>query len=243
MLSNIIGPGCKIDLQIMEKRKTDENDQADKPIYHSQVYDILTEDKLEIVMPMEKTKLILLSVDEEYDVTFYSGKTLYQCFVRVVDRYKSNNMYIVAVELISSLRKCQRREYFRFNCAIEMRARNLEEPEVRQIIEKNHCDLIQDMPFRSGIMVDISGGGMRFMSQEDYERGKLICCSFGLNIGGQMKVFNAISMVLYIKDVVNRKDVYEYRVKFIGLKLNEREEIIKYIFEEERKNRRKELGE
>ena len=46
---------------------------------------------------MEQSKLILLPVDSEYDVNVYEGKLLYQFDARIVDRYKSNNVYIIVL--------------------------------------------------------------------------------------------------------------------------------------------------
>ena len=78
----------------------------------------------------------LLPVESEYDMVFFEENSLYQCFSRIVDRYKSNNVYVLVMELTSNLRKYQRREYYRFSCALDMCARNLEEEEI-EALEKN----------------------------------------------------------------------------------------------------------
>ncbi len=119
MLSKFIAAGDKIELQAVDKGRGSVGEISQK-IYYSNVHDILSEDSLEIVMPMEQTKLILLPVDSEYDMVFYGASGLYQCFARIIDRYKSNNVYILVVELTSNLRRYQRREYYRFSCALEM---------------------------------------------------------------------------------------------------------------------------
>ena len=118
MLSKFISVGDKIELQTVDHLAEEKTNG--KKIYESKVYDILSEDTMEIAMPMEKTKLILLPVDSEYDIVFYGASGLYQCFARIIDRYKSNNVYILVIELTSNLRKYQRREYYRFSCALEM---------------------------------------------------------------------------------------------------------------------------
>ena len=51
-----------------------------------------------------------------------------------------------------------------------------------------------------------------------------------------------IGKILSVKESENKKGVFEHRVKYINMGVNDREEIIKYIFEEERKNLRKEKG-
>ena len=239
MLSNFISLGDKIELQAVS-RSTEESGEMVKKTYGSKVYDILSEDTLEIVMPTEKTKLILLPVDSEYDVVFYGESGLFQCFVRIIDRYKSNNMYILVVELISNLRKYQRREYYRFSCSLEMCARNLEEEEIQAIESKMPYELTPGLPLKQSVIVDISGGGLRFISSQRYEPESLLYCRYKLVIGGSLKTYEIVSKVLAVKELENRRGIFEHRVQYFNIREDVREEIIKYIFEEERKSRRKE---
>ncbi|MBR6380183.1 MAG: flagellar brake protein, partial [Lachnospiraceae bacterium] len=120
MLSNFISAGDRVELIPVERAfgKTTEGDGV--KTYVSKILDIKSEDTLELLMPMEQTKLVLLPVDAEFNMVVYGKGSLYQCFIRVVDRYKTSNLFALAVELISNLRKYQRREYYRFSCALEM---------------------------------------------------------------------------------------------------------------------------
>ena len=238
MLSDIISLGDRIELQEMERSIAASPDQQ-KKVYNSTVYDILSEDVLEITMPMEQTKLILLPVDGEFDMVFYGATGLYQCFMRIVDRYRSNNVYILKVELTSNLRKYQRREYYRFACALELSARSLEEEELQAIEENKPCLLQQDLPLRRSVIVDISGGGLRFMSVQKYEPGSFIYCSYYLVRDGQRKKYEVIGKVLAVSELLNRPGTYEHRVQYHDMDVNVREEIIRFICEEERRSRKK----
>ena len=129
MLSKFIKSGDRIDLQALERIEGERGEDSHR-VYASSVSEIISEDTLEILMPMEKSKLILLPIDGKYNLIFYGENGLYECDARIVDRYKSNNVYILVVELISNLRKYQRREYYRFSCAIEMTSRVLEASEL-----------------------------------------------------------------------------------------------------------------
>lgn len=238
MLSKFISPGVKIELQAVDRVTEDKT--ATKRIYESKVHDIISEDKLEITMPMEKTKLILLPVDSEYDLVFYGESGLFQCFARIIDRYKSNNVYILVVELTSNLRKYQRREFYRFSCALEMCARNLREEEI-QAIEKNlPYALTPGLPLKQSVIVDISGGGLRFISSQKYENESLLYINYHLLKNGEKKAYEVIGKVLSVRELENRPGVWEHRVQYYDMDRDVREEIIKYIFEEERKSRRKE---
>jgi len=238
MLSKFIALGDRIELQAVDRRLKSDDDDKQK-IYQSKVYEILTEDTLEITMPMEKTKLILLPVDGEYDMVFYGETGLYQCFARIVDRYKSNNVYILRVELTSNLRKYQRREFYRFGCALEMCSRSLEEEEAQAIEKRTPYILQPGLPLRRSIIVDISGGGLRFVCDQQYEVGSLVYCSYHLVKGGESKQYEVIGKVLSVQPVENRQNAFEHRVQYYNMDVNTREEIIKFIFEEERKNRQK----
>lgn len=239
MLSKFISLGAKIELQAVERSIHGEDNQK---IYHSKVYEIISDDTLEISMPMEQTKLILLPVDTEYDMVFYTDNGLFQCFARITDRYKSNNVYLLRLELVSNLRKYQRREYYRFSCALEMCARNLEEEEMQSVEVKTPYMLQPGLPLRRSVIVDISGGGLRFISSQRYEPESLIYCSYHLIKDGQSKMIEVIGKVLAIRELENRPGNYEHRVQYYNMDVETREEIIKFIFEEERKNRKKDRG-
>ncbi|MDO4513876.1 MAG: flagellar brake protein [Lachnospiraceae bacterium] len=238
MLTNFVKAGQKIELQSVE-RMNSENEEQIRKVYVSKVYDVLSEDRLEVLMPMEKTKLILLPVDAEYNICFYTDQGLYQCFVRIIDRYKSNNVYILVLELISNLRRFQRREYYRFSCALEMESRDLLEEE-KKAVEKEEYRLIPGLPLKRSVIVDLSGGGLRFVSVQKYANDSIIYITYHLMLNGQKKKYELLGRILSVNEVQGRPGTYEHRVQYINLDVDAREEIIKYIFEEERKHRHKE---
>lgn len=239
MLSKFVSVGDKIELQPLDKRWEEQIENGGK-LYHSTVHDIMSEDTMEIIMPMEQTKLILLPVDSEYDIVIYGATGLYQCFVRIIDRYKSNNVYILVVELISNLRKYQRREYYRFACALEMCSRNLEEEEIHAIEQSAPYELQPGLPLKQSIIVDISGGGLRFVSEQKYETDSLILCIYNLVTEEKTQKYEIVGKVLAVKELGNKPGTYEHRLQYYNLDEQTRETIIKFIFEEERKERKKE---
>lgn len=238
MFSKFISIGDKIELQAVS-HEFDEKPGAPVKVYHSEVNEIQSEDTIEIKMPMEKTKLILLPIDSEYDMIFYGSSGLFQCLGRVIDRYKSNNAYLLLVEMTSNLRKYQRREFYRLRCALEMHARTLREDEVQTVESRMPHTLAGDLPLKESVIVDISGGGLRFVSTHRFEQGSLLYCSYHLMNGGEHKKYEVISKVISCIELDNRPGTYEHRVQYYDIDPVEREEIIKYIFEEERKSRQK----
>lgn len=240
MISKLLSPGDKISLRAVGRLRKDDN--AEHKEYNSQIYDILSEDSLEITMPMEKTKLILLAVDSEYEFSFFCESGSYQCMGRIIDRYKTKNVYLLAVELTSNLRKFQRREYYRFSCALEMCSRSLIEDEIKAIEAKGENYLASELPLKRSIIVDISGGGLRFIADQQYEKDNLVYCNYYLVVDGENKEYSIVGKVLSSRPVENRPGLFEHRVKYVDIDIEKREEIIRFIFQEERKNRKKENG-
>lgn len=240
MLQKYVIPGNRVEIQpIGHVKLTGETKK--KKAYQSTVYDVISEDRLEIYMPIEKLKLILLPVDEEFDLCFYTTNGLYQCFARIIDRYKTDNKYLLLLELTSNLRRFQRRDYYRLSCALEMNARSLQKEEI-EAVEQNNSYLVPGLPLTRSIIVDISGGGIRFVGNYAYEQGSLICCKYHLLIDGRNKEYTLIAKVIAVRELDDHRGLFEHRAKYINIDTLDREEIIQFIFEEERKHRKKEKG-
>lgn len=240
MISKYLKPGDRLEIETISKRATRGNDET-KKTYQSEIYEIMSEDQIQIAMPMEQMKVILLPVDGEYSLCFYTSSGLYQCIGRVVERYKSNNLFVLVMELVTGLQKYQRREYYRLNCILDMKSKVIEESE----FTKSPDQLIfmdTDLTFDNGVMVDISGGGARFISKAEYQDGSLIRFNFSLFVNGALNEYKLIGKVLKSRELENKPNNYEHRVMFVNIMNDDRESIIRYIFEEERKIRHRERG-
>lgn len=237
MISKYVSIGDKLDLETIEGSLDPElNQNMGKKTYKSQIYDIVSEDQIKVAMPMEQGKVILLPVDGEYNVCFYTQTGLYQCLGRIVDRYKSDNVFVLVVELTTDLRKYQRREYYRLNCVLDMKSREVTEGDVGMFSERVRF-VDTDITFNNGIVVDISGGGARFISRVRYPQGTNILFVFSLYVSGSLNEYKLIGKVLLSERLENRDGEYEHRIQFVNIMNDDRESIIRYIFEEERKNR------
>ena len=238
MLLKYVEPGNKIEMQAVE-RGEDVDVLEDVKVYQTQVLDVLSEDRLEIAMPMEKMKLILLPVNTEYDLCFYTSSGLYQCLANVIDRYKSGGQYILLMELTTNLRKHQRREYYRLSCALDVDVRPLVEEEMMAVTNKRDYIAVQGLPLKHAVIVDISGGGIRFVSDTVYEQHSLIYCKYQLTVDGEEKEYQLAAKVLRVRELDDKPGMYEHRIQYISIDTVEREEIIRFIFEEERKIRKR----
>ena len=202
MLARVVKPGDKMEMQAIEEMELADGTKG-KRKYTTKVFDIVDDDRVEIEMPMEQSKLILLPVDAEYDVYFFTKSGMFQCYVRIIERYKNDRNFVLVAEIISNLRKFQRREYYRYSCVLEMETRVLKEAEV-EAISKNLSYLVPSASLRRAIIVDISGGGLRFISKERYRIGEMIYCKYSLQIDGYIKEYRHI-----IKDYENTGEYFE----------------------------------
>ena len=238
MISKYVKIGDKLDLETIDNDSASET-LNEKRQYRSVVYDIVSEDQIKIAMPMEQGRVILLPVDGEYSLCFYSQSGLFQCLARVVNRYKSENVFVLLMELTTDLSKYQRREYYRLNCVLDMKSRELSDSEVGNMVEKVQF-LDTDITFNNGIMVDISGGGARFISRVKYPKNTNIMFVFSLYVSGKLAEYKLVGKVLYSEELAGKEGTFEHRVQFINIVNEDRESIIRYIFEEERKKRHRE---
>jgi c-di-GMP-binding flagellar brake protein YcgR len=205
------------------------------------VYDVKDDGLLEILMPMEHSKIVLLPLNGEYDVCFYSQGAIYRANVRIVDRQKVDGVYLLVTELTSNLHKFQRREYYRFSCVTDVDAKEITYEEL-ETLRRGEIDLVPQDDMVRGVIVDISGGGARFVADKKFTDDGNVLMKFTLEVSGATKEFLLPARVLYSTEIENRKGSYENRVKFEYINNTTREEIIKYIFDEERKNRKNGKG-
>ena len=237
MLTDCISPGNRVELKATGKSWMDD-DSRTKHIYMSKIMDVTSDDRIEVLMPFERGKIVLLPVDGEYSLCFYSTKGLFQCFAKIVDRYRSDNMYILVLDLTSELSKLQRREYYRFSCALELKSR-LCSKEEQEAFEKNRKYLVDPgNDLQRSVVVDISGGGLRFVANFRYEEGSTIYCAYSLP-GNLNKEYEMICNVLKVQELEARPGLFEHRIQYIYIDETSREDIIHFIFEEERKIRKK----
>ena len=148
-------------------------------------------------------------------------------------------MYILVLDLTSELQKLQRREYYRFSCALELKSR-LCSKEEQEAFENNRKYLVDPgVQLQRSVVVDISGGGLRFVANFRYEEGDTIYCSYKLPGAGSSNEYEMICHVLKVQELENRPGLYEHRIQYLYIDETSREDIIHFIFEEERKIRKK----
>lgn len=240
MVSKILSPGNKIELTRSVAVENIEAAKSSNRIFVSQVLDILDDEKLKIGMPIEQGKVIPLPVNARMDACFYTKAGLFQARVVVTDRYKEGQIFVLVVELISDLQKYQRRQYYRLGCVIDIKYRCITAEEVEEYARNSNM-IVEADDFREGTALDISGGGIRFVSEEKLEKEQEIFIVLEITYGEQSKTYGLMGKVIVSYEAKSRADLYEHRIEFINMQGGVRESLIKYIFNEERRQRRNEM--
>ena len=237
MIEKYLTPGDKVEIQFKRRVALNENAAEQKQrIYISKINQILGEDKIEVLMPIEQSRIVLLPRNAVGNLVVYTSNGLYQCSVKVGDRYKSDNIYLQVLELLSGIKRYQRREYYRYSCNIPVFCRLLEGEEKKTLIWDDK------LIGREGQTLDIGGGGIRFIIDEEYKPEDLVVCCLPLEIRNGVKEIQGAGKVLSIKPVKDSTKFFEVRVQFERMSNAMREQIIQFIFEDERKRRKKSNG-
>ena len=228
MHTAIIEVGNKIDIRIVNQIENAKTTGEPPHIYKSQIR--------------------LLPLGLRYELVFYTKSGLYRGYGEVKERYKTDNRFMLRVALHTPLNKYQRREYYRLNCAMEAAFYIIN----KEIAMLEHTDEIETAlreseeaagEKMSAYVRDISGGGMRFVTDVELPEDSYILVYIRLGEKAQDAVYPIVGRVISsgkVEDVTPAK--YEQRVEFILKDSRVREDIIRFIFKEERKARRNRKG-
>lgn len=242
-ISDMIRAGDKVDISLASQKQS-----ITQEIFKSKVLDKKRNGNFEIEMPVKEGKIILLPLDVRFEFVFYSqAGVLYKSCGQVVERYKKDGVYMLEIELKAPLAKFQRRGYYRYNCDIDFTFYLLDEKQQEldstEEIYKNIMLGSSEENMCCGTMLDLSGGGMRFHSKHELQIGEKILVLLPLENEVMNEKFFILSEVISCEECeASLFSMYECRLNFLIEDNQIREEIIRYIFEEDRRIRRKENG-
>ncbi|MGI6119344.1 MAG: flagellar brake protein [Desulfosporosinus sp.] len=164
-----------------------------------------------VVVPLRKgTKVKFVFVDEAASYSF-EGKILQRISVPIP---------MLVFELPDVVERIQRRKFFRVPALYPV--------SFQLVTEEGLSDPMK------GTTLDISGGGMRFLTKERVEGKSLLYVILSLPIG-ELKTDARVCHNEKIED----NKIYVVSVEFLGIPERERDRIIYFIFESERARRQK----
>ncbi len=225
MINQMLTIGGKVEVSRYNGSEREFMSPLERP-YKSQLLATKTEERIWIKMPTVNDMTVFLDKVEQYELVFYSAEGLYRCIARLESQFKVKQISIAVMFLASPLERYQRRQYFRMQCTFDMTF---------------WIDGAERLIHR-GIVTDISGGGARFRSKQAYKEGTMIRMHLDMP-DTDIAPGDEICAKIISGDVVpDQSQMVEMRVEFLEITGKTREDIVKYVFEEERKQRQQKRG-
>ena len=248
LLSDVATLGDKIDIKLVQQLEQMNNGELKDPIrvYKSSLFEFVNDREIEISMPTENGRMVLFQIGLRCHMTIYTKRGLYACVATVQKRFKKDNFFVLQMYLTEEPKKFQRREFFRVEAAIDLNymivgPEFLELPSSEEVFEK-----AQEMNFNQyqvpAITIDISGGGIKFASDEKIPVDSLLLIVIRLTNEKIDQTFFLITQIIESMESPRVRGKYITRGKFHFKDINDRETIVRFVFEEERRIRRKEMA-
>ena len=252
MATYSISIGDKVDIirQAYIRKDTGEPDTLG-----SKVIDVVDEITFKLTMPMNRTITIPLEVGEESYMYFYTVHGILAARTVVLERFFEGSIAVMIIKLVTELEKTQRRQYYRLQCSIDAKVHILTDEEKKGLNDfigesklilankSRYIDIIAENTnsWEECTVIDLSGGGVKYLSDKERQKGELVILSIELQAGEELKRYFLLMNVISVFRKSTESIKYEIRTKFMGLIETARDEIVRFVFDEERRNRQKEL--
>lgn len=238
--------GGKVD--VLRQKNT--KDVEESSFLSSKVIDKISDTVFVITMPMAKTVTVPLAVGEEIGLYFYASGFMLSSIAVVKERYREGALLLARIEFLSELQKMQRRQYYRISCSLPTHFYTLSFAEKSDLLkleslEKNSLKMIQMYNERvsgrttewdSGTIIDLSGGGVKMVTERLLNKGETLLMIFKLKIGQEINEYKVLIKVIAVEKKLNVMGKFEVRAKFHKILDSYRDSIVRFVFEEERLN-------
>lgn len=214
-------------LQIGEKLEVycDENDMC--PKYYSMLQDIIDENDIIITIPMSNKTQATLILGQEVEITFFRDEAKFIFRARVIEHLKNENVDLLKLNRISPITRIQRRNYYRLKITLPIFIRLLN-------YYSNQDPNLEG--WLKAYTLNLSGGGVKISFDRNLEEESLLECKLKINDEDLILKGKVVRCQLVEKDPIIR---YEIGIAFIDITEYQRDLIIRFIFEEQRKLRKK----
>ncbi|MGE5615190.1 MAG: flagellar brake protein [Bacillota bacterium] len=211
--------GTKLEIEIFDQF----GDKAE-PTLVSQVEWIEGDNTAVIAAPIVRGNVISIPADTVINVYFVGMErgtyNLYKFNAEVRGMDISNNLYVLRIETRSMIERVQRRRYFRLDCYVEVRYKLVE-------------SLDDNSDYKKTIAKNLSGGGICMKINEKIKPGSILACEMSFESNKEVRFYGKV--VRFEETGNESRYRYEAGVAYIDIDERDREAIIRYIFNEQRK--------
>lgn len=200
-------------------------------VYLSQVDEIDENGEVVVTAPIRLGRVVTLNKRRDYIFDFYGTNGIYRTIPEIVDTVKEGQLYFIRIRINpASIKKIQRRNYFRLDSLITIDILGSEHPTIKEL--KHEYPLPEEV-----LCVNISGGGMKFLSKNKYMSGEEIDTSFVLPVRESQVEFSLKGSVIDSEPLEDAANRFVHRIKFSSILPKQREDIIRYVFEQQVKQK------
>lgn len=194
--------------------------------YVSRVEGINEDGTIDVLIPISKNRIIYIKNDTLLKVIVAKEGAIYEFRARIINKL-FGVVPLLRLERVSEIHKIQRRNYYRLKILKSIKVRKAINLKEKQFEE-----------YFSGSLLDISGGGIAFAAVKELNINDEIEAVMDLS-GSTINIYGKIVRKDYRDEVNNSK--YIYGINFEKITEVERNIIMRFIFEEQRKLAKKGL--
>jgi len=217
-IKKFISIGEKINLQLLN--------EYDNHQYVSRVEEIHEDETFDVLIPISKNKIVYIKNDTILKVIIAREGAIYEFKAKIVNKL-FGAIPLLKLARVSEVVKIQRRNYFRL--------KSIKTIQIKKII--NLKEKLFEEQFQAS-MLDISGGGLAIAANKELEINDLIEIVLNLN-SNPITILGRIVRKELKEEVKANK--FAFGVTFEKITEVERNIIMRYIFEEQRKLAKKGL--
>lgn len=217
-INKFIAIGEKINLLLMNN--------YDNHQYVSKIESINEDETIDVLIPIAKNRIVYIKNDTILKVIIAKEGSIIEFKAQIVNKL-FGAIPLLRLKRVSEITKIQRRNYYRLRIVKSIKVRKVIDIKEKQFDE-----------FFKASLIDISGGGIALAASQELELGDLIEANMELNTS-MINIFGKI-VRKDIRDEGNTTKFF-YGVNFDKITEVERNIIMRFIFEEQRKLAKKGL--
>ena len=243
MVQGMLHVGDKVEIRIQMEVAQENKTGTKARVFQSQILDYKDNGDLEMTMPMNGGKLVLLPLELRYEFIFIDRNySMHKAEGLILERYKSQNRFMILVRLRSQLERFQRRQFFRLACSMDVFFWKISEEQSRLgTSDKILADLAANDQAKNEIKaktVDISGGGARFVTTEEMAENEYLLMCIHLKSDDRDEQIMIPGRVLAAEKMGTALTTWRCRISFVNSNKKISETIVQFVFAEERKHRK-----
>lgn len=188
--------------------------------YETLILDDLGDNKYVIQMVKVGKYVYEFPVSARHIFSIYTENGIYKVTGKILEyRYdKENPVYGLAIVQLNEIsEKIQRRKNFRYNCNLPM------------VFSIHDGTLLFNNNENHGVIVDLSGGGIKFYSNCVFIEKMTITIELFLN----NDIFFLDCQIIHVDELDNQPYRNQYRAKFLNLLDSDRDSIVQYVLNQQ----------